>query len=202
MVKNPWFTLVLGLLVGLAVGYALAERQAVPPAAAGTAAVNAGLPEGHPPMTGDGAAIAAQQRLRQQASELEGLLAQNPGDYRLMVQLANLYYDAEQWPAARMWYERALEVEHGDPNVITDLAVVYRALGEFDHALERLREANTLAPEHWQSVYNQIVILHFDLHRHDEARVALDKLKGLKATNPQIPDLSGLESEVLGHQHN
>jgi len=29
MIKNPWFTLVIGLMVGLALGFVLAERQAI-----------------------------------------------------------------------------------------------------------------------------------------------------------------------------
>ena len=70
MHRNPWFTLILGLMVGLIVGYVLAERQAVPPAKAirlglnPQAAAQQGedLPEGHPPVDGPSAANA--QRLR------------------------------------------------------------------------------------------------------------------------------------------
>ena len=32
MFKNPWFMLVIGVIVGLVVGYSLAEMQSVPPA--------------------------------------------------------------------------------------------------------------------------------------------------------------------------
>ena len=53
-------------------------------------------------------------------------------------------------------------------------------------------------PEHWQALYNKVVILQFDLHQHDEAGAALRSLKELKKSNPSIPDLSGLEKEVLG----
>ncbi len=200
MLKNPVFTLVLGLLAGLAIGYVLAEHQAVPPAPA-SGAVAAGVPVAMPPVAADGPTIAARERLRAEVTRLEGLLAQNPTDSRLMVSLANLYYDANQWPAARSWYERALELQGDDPNVLTDLAVVYRALGEFDLALQRLDAATALAPTHRQSVYNRVVILHFDLHRHDEARTALARLKEMTAGQPQIPDFAGLEREVLGHEH-
>ena len=31
MFKNPWVTLVIGLMVGLALGYVFAERQPIPP---------------------------------------------------------------------------------------------------------------------------------------------------------------------------
>ena len=31
MYRNPWLTLILGLMVGLVIGYVLAEQQPVPP---------------------------------------------------------------------------------------------------------------------------------------------------------------------------
>jgi hypothetical protein len=41
-------------------------------------------------------------------------------------------------------------------------------------------------------------VLQFDLHRHDEAAAALARLKEIAATNSDVPDLSGLETEVAG----
>ena len=56
MYKNPWFTLVTGLMIGLVMGYIFAERQAVPPAKAVVppAAAQQGLPAGHPPVEANG----------------------------------------------------------------------------------------------------------------------------------------------------
>jgi tetratricopeptide (TPR) repeat protein len=201
--KNPWFTLGLGAMVGLVLGYVLAERQQVPPAKAAArpqaaGAAQQGLPEGHPPVdattTGGGEA----QRLAAQAAELESLLARTPNDPRLMVGLGNLYFDAGRWKEARMWYERAMAIEGGDPNVITDLAVVYRNLQQPERSLALLDQAIAISPDHWQAVYNKVVVLHFDLHRHDEAASALARLKEIKASNPEVPDLSSIEAEVMG----
>jgi tetratricopeptide (TPR) repeat protein len=195
--------LVIGLMVGLVLGYVFAERQAIPPAASvqrpAAAAADASLPEGHPPVDATAAPGGAEaMQLARQAKELEDMLAQSPNDPRIMVALGNLYFDAGRWPDARLWYERALEIEGGDPNVITDLAVVYRNLKQFEKSLDLLRQAIDVSPEHWQAWYNSVVVLHFDLHRHDEAVEALDRLKELAATNPQIPDLTALETEVRG----
>ena len=49
MQRNPWFTLVVGIIAGLVLGYLLAERQTIPPAKAMVRQPGAG-PEG-----GDGA---------------------------------------------------------------------------------------------------------------------------------------------------
>jgi len=204
MHRNPWFTLILGLMVGLIIGYVLAERQPVPPAKAlrlglspqAAAQQGEGLPEGHPPV--DGASGAEAQRLRQQVAELEGLMASNPNDAGLMAAMGNIYFDASRWQEARDWYEKALQISSGDSNILTDLAVVYRNLGEFDRTIELLDQALAVEPGHWQAWYNKIVVYQFDLHQHDAAADALKTLQELKKSNPSIPDLSGLEKEVLG----
>ena len=202
MHRNPWFTLMLGLIVGLIIGYVLAERQAVPPAKAvrlglsPQAAAQQGdeLPNGHPPV--DGASGADVQRLRQQVAEIEGLLATSPNDAGLMAALGNVYFDASRWPDARDWYEKALQISSGDPNILTDFAVVYRNLGDFQRSIELLDEAIAIDSGHWQAWYNKVVVYQFDLHQHDDAAEALKTLQELKKSDSSIPDLSGLEGEV------
>lgn len=203
MHRNPWFALILGLMAGLIIGYVLAERQTVPPAKAirlglnpQAPAPNEELPEGHPPV--EGASVADAQRLRQQVAEVEGLLAANPNDAGLMAAMGNLYFDASRWPEAREWYEKSLQISSGDPNVMTDLAVVYRNLGEFERTIELLDQAIAINTAHWQAWYNKVVVYQFDLHQHDKAADALKTLQELKKSNSSIPDLSGLEQEVHG----
>ena len=192
MHRNPWFTLAIGLMLGLVVGYVLAERQAVPPARAlalgigAPAAPAGGLPDGHPPVEGQSAA--ATQQLRQQVAEIEGLLNANPNDPKLMAAMGNVYFDASRWQEAQVWYERSLALAPDDVNVVTDLAVVHRNLGQAQRAVD---------PEHWQAWYNKVVVYQFDLHQHEAAAAALRRLQQLKASNPAIPDLSGLEREVF-----
>ena len=134
MIRNPWFTLALGLMLGLVFGYVLAERQPVPPARAlqlGLAPAGAqaeALPEGHPPVAGQSGA--AGQLLRQQVAEIEALLAANPDDPRLLAAMGNVYFDAERWQDSRVWYERSLAAAPDDVNVMTDLAIVHRNLGQ------------------------------------------------------------------------
>jgi len=152
------------------------------------------LPDGHPPV--DGASGADVQRLRQQVAEIEGLLATSPNDAGLMAALGNVYFDASRWPDARDWYEKALRISSGDPNILTDLAVVYRNLGDFQRSIELLDQAIAIDSDHWQAWYNKVVVYQFDLHQHDDAAEALKTLQELKKSNSSIPDLSGLEGEV------
>jgi tetratricopeptide (TPR) repeat protein len=211
MYKNPWFTLVIGLMVGLTLGYVFAERQAIPPGKAlrvglsPTQAQTGDLPEGHPPLdqTGSDPQI---QALQQQVSETRGLLAQNPDDAGLMIALGDQYFEiarttmrAEDWQEARTWYEEG--VAHGrgeDPNVLTDLAVVYRNLGQQQRALEFLDHAIAVDDDHWQAWFNKVIVLNFDLHDHDAARQAFGRLESIAAENPQVPDLTRIRQEVMG----
>ena len=203
MFRNPWFTLVLGLMVGLVFGYVLAEQQAVPPGKALKLGVAPGgaqgeeLPDGHPPV--DAATAGANQQLRQQVEEIQGLLASNPDDPGLMAALGNVFFDAGSWADAKNWYEKSLAIAPGDVNVLTDLAVVYRNLQQPEKTIGFLDEAIRLEPDHWQAWYNKMVVYQFDLHKHDEAVAALRRLQELKKSNPDIPDLSALEKEVLGN---
>ena len=137
-----------------------------------------------------------QQSMMRQASDLQQMLAQNPNDAGLMAVMGNIYFDASRWPDARDWYEKALQVSSGDPNILTDLAVVYRNLGEFERSIELLDRAIAVDSGHWQAWYNKVVVYQFDLHRHDAAAKALYRLKDLAATNPEVPDLSGLEADL------
>ena len=201
MFKNPWFMLVIGIIVGLVMGYAVAEMQSVPPARtlqAPQQGAAAGMPEGHPPLPASGgeAPGMAAAATQQQAAELMQLLAQSPEDAGLMVALGNVYFDGARWQDARLWYERALEKSGRDPNVLTDLAVVDRNLQQYENALELLDRAIELDSRKWQAWFNRAIILHYDLHRHDEALAAVERLRALRADNPQIPDTTALEREI------
>ena len=198
MNKNPWVFLVVGLMIGLIIGYVVADRQArsemvslAPPSSTGTAAAP---PAPRPPRADSAPSSAVHQEL----SAIDALLADDPGNGRLLVARGNILFDAHRWEEARVTYEEALQAIGTDADVETDLAVVYRNLKQPERALEILEGVLQRDPKHWQAVYNRVIILHFDLHRHDEAVKAFDGLEALANENPSIPDLSGLATEVRG----
>jgi len=212
MIKNPWFTLVIGLMVGLTLGYVFAERQTIPPGKAlrmgsQSAQEQTGrLPEDHPPLdqTGPDPQV---QSLQQQVSETRGLLAQSPGDAGLMIALGDLHFEiarttmrVEDWQEALAWYEKGIDHGRGDdPNVLTDLAVVNRNLDQQQRALELLDQAIAIDGDHWQAWFNKVIVLNFDLHDHEAAQQAFEKLESIAADNPQVPDLTRIREEVMGH---
>ena len=211
MFKNPWFTLVIGLMVGLALGYVFAERQPIPPGKAlrlgapAAAAQDSSLPDGHPPLD-EGAPSPETKFFEQQIAEIQGRIAQNPGEVGLKVEMGNAFFELARttgnpshWQESQVWYETALaEGRSNDPDVLTDLGVVLRNQEQYDRALEILNRAIAVSPDHWQAWFNKVIVLNFDLHDHDGSREALGRLKEIAARNPDVPDLTGIEAEVMG----
>jgi len=211
MFKNPWFTLVIGLMVGLALGYVFAERQAIPPGKAlrlgapAAAAQDPNLPDGHPPFD-EGGPSSETKFFEQQIAEIQGRIAQNPGEVGLKVEMGNAFFELARttgnpsyWRESQVWYETALaEGRSDDPDVLTDLGVVLRNQEQYDRSLEILNRAIAVSPEHWQAWFNKVIVLNFDLHDHDGAREAFGRLKEIAARNPDVPDLTGIEAEVMG----
>ncbi len=211
MFKNPWFTLVIGLMAGLALGYVFAERQPIPPGKAlrlgapPSAAEDSALPDGHPPLD-EGGPNPETKFFEQQVSEIQGRIAQNPGDVGLKVEMGNAFFELARstgnpshWQESRVWYETAMaEGRSNDPDVLTDLGVVLRNMEQYDRSLEILDHAIAVSPDHWQAWFNKVIVLNFDLHDHEGAREAFGHLKEIAARNPDVPDLTGIEAEVMG----
>ena len=189
----------LGVLAGFISGYFVHEVMAVrqpPPlavlqaaqAAMGGSPHGAGAPgaPGVDPAAAAGSggpAMAEIERLKQQ-------IESNPEDADAILQLANLNYDIRNWARARDLYTRWLELRPADPGVLTDLGVAYRGLGEFQEAMKRFDEAQRLQADHWQSMFNQVVVLSFDLKDHERAGAVLARLRTLQPSNPDVQRLA------------
>jgi hypothetical protein len=202
MWKNPIVTGVVGILLGLFLGYLMGQGQ-VMPAAARPADPHAGIP-GAPPLTGQPqvppsggrTAATANPRLLEQAHELEGLLAKDPNNYDHLVQLANTEYDLNDFTKAVDYYEKARKIRDDSPDVMTDLGVSYKEIGQPQKALDLFDRAAEAHPDHWQSRYNAAVVRLFDLNDVAGAKIEVDKLKQIQGKVSGMPDLTGLEGEI------
>jgi uncharacterized protein HemY len=87
-------------------------------------------------------------------------------------------------------YEQYLALRPQSPDILTDLGVTFRERGLFNQALETFQRAESLSDTHWQSVYNQVVILAFDQKNFPAAQVVLERLKGMQPDNPEIDRLA------------
>lgn len=120
-----------------------------------------------------------------QISELKRRLQSNSNDVGLLIQLGNTYFDANMYPESIEAYEKSLALKPGNPNVLTDLGVMYRRNGQSDEAVKRFRVAAAADPMHFQSRMNLGVVLFYDFNDGGGAREILEEvLKGY----PQGPN--------------
>jgi cytochrome c-type biogenesis protein CcmH/NrfG len=202
--KDNLLFLMGGLLLGFVSSYLLFEAMASrqPPrltpalraqiatgdeGGGGTMAAAAEGPGGanaEAPAAGGGpAAMAAIQQLRD-------YVAKNPNDAVAVRKLGDMNFEIQNWQRAQELYAHYLELKPNDPDVLTDLGITYRGLGHFDKALDNFRQAKKLAPDHWQSYYNEVVVLAFDLKKPDEAHQVLAQLQKMQPGNPDVAKLA------------
>lgn len=118
---------------------------------------------------------------------LEKAVLDNPSDARNWTELGNLYFDTNQPGRAVTAYQRSLALAPDNPDVITDMGIMFRELGEFEKAVAQFRRASSVSPRHENALFNEGVVLYYDLQRRDDAMKAWQRLL---AVNPaaRTPD--------------
>ncbi len=202
MTRDNLLFATIGILAGFISGYfaheVMAIRQPPPLAllqAAQAAAVGNGAPHGDlggaaPGEAAGGAAGAPAGPAMADIQRLKTQVEKNPNDADAVLTLANLNYDIRNWARARELYEHYLKLRSADPGVLTDLGVSLRGVGEFQAAMSRFEEAQKLEPGHWQSLYNEVVVLAFDLKDMAKAQQLLRRLRELQPDNPEVTRLT------------
>ncbi len=165
-------------------GKAEAAAQSSPPRPAGPTAMTQTPPD--PAPQGRGAPMV------EEIDALKRRLQENPSDLAAATRLAHLHHDVRMFRQAIEFYARAIELSPKDPDLLTDKGVCHQELGEFEEALRLFSRAQEAAPGHWQSLYNQAVVLGFRLGRHDDAQAILVRLA---AARPDL-DLEGLRNAL------
>jgi hypothetical protein len=151
-----------------------ARDQRIDPGAGGAPGAVAG--GGGPPM-------AAVQQLRD-------YVASHPKDADAVLKLANLNFDIQNWARARDLYTQYLALRQPDADVLTDLGNAYRGLQQFDSALAQYHRAEQLAPDHWKSLFSEVVVLGFDLKRYDAADQKMTRLQAIAPQQPEVVQLA------------
>ena len=92
---------------------------------------------------------------------LKEIVKKDPKNLPAWVELGNLYFDSRQPKEAIEAYRQYLAVKPDNSDVRTDMGIMYRALGDFDRAIEEFKKAAQSDPKHVNSRYNiGIVLLH------------------------------------------
>jgi len=92
---------------------------------------------------------------------LKEIVKKDPKNLPALVELGNLYFDTDQPKEAIEAYSQYLVIKPDNPDVRTDMGIMYRKLGQFDRAIEEFRKAAQSDPKHVNSRYNLgLVLLH------------------------------------------
>ncbi|WP_298436388.1 tetratricopeptide repeat protein [Geobacter sp.] len=177
---------VVALLVGLLGGFlifSISGHKSQP-------SVNAGIP------AGGGTPVDYRQRI----AEAEKIVAREPGNLQAWVQLGNDYFDTDQPQKAINAYGKALELDHNNPNILTDQGIMYKRVGQFDRAVANFEKAQQIDPKHVQSLYNLGVVYMDDLKQPDKAIKAWNRYLELEPTSPNAQQIRGLIEQAKGLQ--
>ncbi len=159
MKKETIFLVVVTLIVGVLVGVIISKS--------GSGSKPA------PAQSGGGSAPAV--NFQQNIKMLKDLVASDPQNRNAWVQLGHNYFDSNQPMEAIEAYNKALEINPNDPDVLTDQGVMFRALGWYDKAIENFKKANQLNPNHPQSLFNMGVVYRHDMQDLIKAREAWEQ---------------------------
>ncbi|MFP3939918.1 MAG: tetratricopeptide repeat protein [Thermoanaerobaculia bacterium] len=199
MSRDNVLFIVIGILIGFIAGYLLQEVMASrqPPrlvhgedGAGGQAAAAPDQPDAQAPGNGGAGQQQAMEARLEEIRNLEGYLASNPEDADAILRLANLSFDVESWSRCVESFEQYLELRPATPDVLSDMGVCYRGVGQLDQALELFDRAHRMEPDHWQSRFNEVVVLAFDQRDFDAAEDVLDELRSLQPDNPAVERLA------------
>jgi tetratricopeptide (TPR) repeat protein len=89
-----------------------------------------------------------------QAASLLAKLSADPSNPDTLASIANLYYDAQQYPVAVDYYNRSLQSRPSDASVRTDMATAYWYMGNAEEAIAQFNQALVFAPTNPNTLFN------------------------------------------------
>lgn len=118
--------------------------------------------------------IGGGQQLTPQILEMEKLLAANPEDTKVMLDLAHSYFDTGAFEKAVPLYKKYLEKNPSVPDVIVDLGVCYFNMKDLKLAEENFQKALSIDPKH-QIAHLNMGVVNLTADKKEEATKWLNK---------------------------
>ena len=172
---------IVALVAGLIIGWMAGQKSSGPAPAA--------MVQGPAPVVGPAPTVNLQQKI----NELKAIVASDPKNRQAWVAIGNEYFDADQPMESVEAYQKALELNDKDANVLTDQGVMFRRLGWFDRAITNFSKANQADPTHATSLYNLGITYRYDLQDFAKAQEAWMKFL---AVNPNGPGSDRVRQEL------
>lgn len=169
MSKETVLVGIVALVAGLIIGLLIGQKSFSDPS---------GKPSGAPTAPAQMPAINLQQKI----TELKSILATDPKNRQAWVTLGNEYFDSNQFMNSIEAYDKALELEANDANVLTDQGVMFRRLGWFDRAITNFEKASEIDPSHSTSIFNLGIVYRYDLQDFPKAKLAWTRFLEINPT--------------------
>jgi tetratricopeptide (TPR) repeat protein len=154
------------------------------------------LPPGHPDIS---ASLEKEEGMNypEAIQALEAQLKKKPGDFTLLVHLANLYSDSGQFTKAVNYYEKALKLHPEEADVWVDYGVACRELKQPRKAIACFQTALARDSAHPIAWYNLGVVYQHDLHNTVEANKAWQAFLKI---DPNSPLASPIQEQIKNNQ--
>ena len=178
-----------GFIAGLIVGVIIMNFTGT----SGTSGTSGGGSGAPAPITGDQQPGPDRIKLSREISQLEDIVKKDPNNYQALVQIGNNNFDLGEAQKAVDAYTKALAIKGDDPNVLTDLGVMYRQLKDFQKALAAFRKAAAASPTHPQSRKNIGVVLMHDLN---DPKGAIAAWEDYLRVAPNDPDAENIRRSI------
>jgi tetratricopeptide (TPR) repeat protein len=131
--------------------------------------------------------------LASQIQTLKEIVKKDPKNLPAWVELGNLYFDSDQPQEAIAAYRQYLAVKPDNPDVRTDMGIMYRKLGQFDKALEEFKKSAQSDPKHANSRYNIGVVL---LHDKQDIRGAIKAWEEYLKVDPKSERAQRIRAQI------
>jgi len=130
---------------------------------------------------------------QKQLSALRSLLKEDPKNQKALIELGNLYFDANQIDPAIQTYSKALELDPNNGDVRTDMGIMFRRKGDFDRAIAEFQKAAGNDPRHINSRYNLGVVL---LHDKGDIKGAIKAWEDFLKVEPNGPRADNIRNQL------
>jgi cytochrome c-type biogenesis protein CcmH/NrfG len=128
-----------------------------------------------------------------QIQTLKEIIKKDPKNLAAWVELGNLYFDTDQPKEAIEAYRQYLAIKPDNPDVRTDMGIMYRKLGEFDRAIEEFRKAAQNDPKHVNSRYNLGLVL---LHDKGDMKAAIKAWEDYLKVDPSSERAQRIRAQI------
>ncbi len=173
---------VAGMAFGLIAGWIIGTEQATPRNMA-VAPAQASAPSSTAPSSGTAPRAALLDEA--QVNALKSLAERSASDPKPRVDLANLYFDAERYNDAIIWYADALKLNPKDVDVSTDLGVAYYYTNQPDKALAEFDGSLKINPKHLKTLLNVGIVKAFGKQDLAGASLAWQQVIDLAPESPE-----------------